>query len=382
MMLNIKLYIHNISVIVVFILAGCAPQVSTPVQHLPTNSPPITLAQPKKTTLAVEQPTATLHSHWIGSIETGLDDIKKLEYSMDGQRLLAWGDGDVQVWEITKGGQSGQPAAVKQVDFSLPERVTALALSPDGQALAIASDNQDQAWQADIAVIALGENMGGYTINAAHTNSITALEFMANAQTLVSASMDGTLKFWWVSNGRLARSVVAHSDWITAMDVSPDGAYIATAAIAADPTVRLFDAGGTALGTVQSDNYQGAIISFSSDSQNLLVFSDAGWKVYTVPERKKVSFEFSPTAYYIFLPGGSTLTELGSPEAVLYDLRTGEVLGLFSLPCVGEHLTFAPDGASCASVTGTQVDFQITGLDPSPLPVIGSVSIPTSTPIP
>lgn len=101
--------------------------------------------------------------------------------------------------------------------------VNALALSPDDRAIATAnSDTTVQLWDA-----ATGELLQTFAkrfgLGAGHTDAVTALQFSAAGDSLITGSQDGTLKQWNLRDYRLQRTLTAAGWPMTAIALSPEG---------------------------------------------------------------------------------------------------------------------------------------------------------------
>jgi WD40 repeat protein len=62
--------------------------------------------------------------------------------------------------------------------------------------------------------------------------------FSPDGTQVVSASDNGTLKLWWVSDGQLIKSFEGHSGPVTSANFSPDGTLVVSASW--DNTVKLW----------------------------------------------------------------------------------------------------------------------------------------------
>jgi WD40 repeat protein len=150
-----------------------------------------------------------------------------------------------------------------------PDRVRAVAISPDGTIIASGSRNNSIIlWDAATGKPALAPLEG-------HTGSINSLAFSPDGGTLVSGSADGTLRRWNPATGEpMGEPLEGHDDAVWSVAFSPDGAQIASGS--ADTTVRLWDA---ATGEPMGEPLQGHTdivfaVAFSPDGE--LVASGSG----------------------------------------------------------------------------------------------------------
>jgi WD40 repeat protein len=62
---------------------------------------------------------------------------------------------------------------------------------------------------------------------------------MLDGHRAVSASEDGTLRLWDLESGQTIRSLESHTNWVSAVSVTPDGRRAVSAS--QDQTLRLWD---------------------------------------------------------------------------------------------------------------------------------------------
>ncbi len=150
-------------------------------------------------------------------------------FSEDGQRVAAFQDTTVQVWDLTRD---------REVDIyrQKPPRPSLFqAVSADGRLLATSA--------AD-ATIAVSEVATGQELHKLqeHTGNVEWLSFHPNGQRLASASVDGTVKIWELSTkqGRVLFTLKGHRRHARWVAYSPDGVHLAT--VGDDGIVRIWDA--------------------------------------------------------------------------------------------------------------------------------------------
>src|SRR6202012_3258606 len=79
-----------------------------------------------------------------------------------------------------------------------------------------------------------------------YTNWVSAMAFSPDGTTLALASDDGTIKLWDTRSGALQQTLKGHKDrGVNAVAFSPDGTTLAS--VSSDGTIELWDARSGAL---------------------------------------------------------------------------------------------------------------------------------------
>jgi len=107
------------------------------------------------------------------------------------------------------------------VSLQLPS--VALAFSPDGSLLALATGNDIQ----------LRETDGWEVLKTlqGHEGTVSGVAFDGGGKLLASSSWDETVKVWDVERGQQVQSIGGYNSWVRAVDLSPDGALVASGAL-------------------------------------------------------------------------------------------------------------------------------------------------------
>lgn len=162
--------------------------------------------------------------------------------------------------------------------------VTAIAVSPHGQAVATAnSDGTVQLWDGQTGDIlhTFGSKLG---LGNRHRDAATTIQFHPDGQTLFTGSCDGTVKQWDLRTYRLQRTLT-RSGWpITAIALTPNGQLLVTATTNGYITLWALPDGIPQLDLVR---HAGAVtaITLSPDGTRLASVGAAGTlRLWTVPE--------------------------------------------------------------------------------------------------
>ncbi|MCG8352829.1 MAG: WD40 repeat domain-containing serine/threonine-protein kinase [Chloroflexales bacterium] len=189
--------------------------------------------------------------------------------------LLAGGNdvGEIALWEA-------QSRRLSRILTGLDEAILRMAFSGDGSRLiAVAGANRPQigVWN-----VQNGELI--YTINA-QTDPITGIAVPANGQIFVSASQDGTLRFWDLEDGSVIQSIDAtpRQNWFSSLAFSPDGSLLVTGDLDGDLEFRNVRT-GKVIHSFASKYGSILSITFSADGKQLAISSsDGDIRVLEVP---------------------------------------------------------------------------------------------------
>ncbi|MEO0406191.1 MAG: NB-ARC domain-containing protein [Cyanobacteria bacterium P01_A01_bin.135] len=154
-------------------------------------------------------------------------DVRAIAFTADGQQLISGGDdGTIRLWDLATG--SGRILAV--VDAT---RVLALAISPDGNWVAAGcADGTLRVWNGALLQARSPRVLSG------HSRQIEALCFCPSSTAQVAtASLDGTVRLWDLSQGVCQGVLQGHDNWVMAIAASPRGQL---ASGSTDQTIRLW----------------------------------------------------------------------------------------------------------------------------------------------
>jgi WD40 repeat protein len=160
---------------------------------------------------------------WLQRIGDYSGWVDYLAFSPDGNALAAvYGVPDyrVQVWNLPE----GQPA------FHLSgEHFTRAVYSPDGKMLATVAANQDYeqyGWPAGF--VELWDVPNGDKRTRLDVHDAVSLAFSSDGHILATGSLEGTLRLWETSSGRLLLETRQHYDSIQELAFTSDGTHLLT----------------------------------------------------------------------------------------------------------------------------------------------------------
>jgi len=155
------------------------------------------------------------------------DAVQTVAISPDGKAIAsASDDGTVKLWQL-------------EGDSSIPIReirdkggwVRAVVFLSNQQ---IATAGQDK----NIKIIDVATGKVVKTLSG-HTNLVNNLAIAPAQDLLASGSYDSTINLWYISKGKLWRSLTGHTDKILGLAISTDGKLVAS--VSRDKTIRLWD---------------------------------------------------------------------------------------------------------------------------------------------
>lgn len=234
-------------------------------------------------------------------------------FSADGRRLAVGVQGEpLTVWELATP-EMESPRRIVTLTVETNSGFRALALDSAGERLATAADSIIRIWD-----VATGEQL---VTLAGHTDLVSSIAFSPDGAMIASTSLDATARLWNVATGALRTVLTGHTGEVRAIGFSPAGDLLATAG--ADGRARLWDAAtGAERLTLAGHTARLSSVAFSPDGTRLVTASgDKSAKVWDLASGRELltfSGHADAVASAFFDADGQHLATLGMDGTVRF----------------------------------------------------------------
>ena len=229
-----------------------------------------------------------------------------------------------------------------------------IALSPDGQYLALGGSIG--AWLYDL------ETLREVSLFTGHAREVKAVAFSRDGSTLLTGSLDTTVKLWDLAKGMNTTTLEGHPGGIRSLAVSPDGSVLASASYYfgfGNGVVYLWD---TAAGqnTFTLSGFTGSVLSvvISPNGSTLASGADGAIKLWNLHTGSHIATIQAHSGIYsvAYSRDGTKLAAgLHDGRLRIWDAITGESIANYQekenwlgWPQTVYAVTFTPDGKSVA----------------------------------
>ena len=261
------------------------------------------------------------------------DPVESVNYSPDGKLIITTTlGGNVKIWNTANGKLFAEQNVSSGLSYG--------EFSPDGLFFLSLFSLYRDVFVKDLK----GEWIT--TIRKAHASWISSAHFSPDGKTIITASLDRSIKFWDVASGKLKNTILAEES-VENCSYSKDGRYIVASC---RNKINVWNAASGELSYTlkgRTSDYQSA--SFSPDEKFIVAAGNSGpVNIWSVDEGRivaTISKKFSSIGSTIFSPDGKMILVCSYDEApTLWDAFSGVLIKKFeSLKSVATAV-FSPDG--------------------------------------
>ncbi|MDE0088205.1 MAG: LpqB family beta-propeller domain-containing protein [Candidatus Poribacteria bacterium] len=278
-------------------------------------------------------------------------DLEKVQYSPDGKIFACsedYGEATVLLFDADTGELLH--------DLKMPghaEWVTGFQFSPDGQRLAVKTENEIYFW--DVNTGELEKTITGYS------DVVSSVAYSPNGRIL--ASLHDTVRFWDLDTQKLIKTLTAETlsvkGSIRAIAYSPDGETLACGIM--DKTIVLWSVSKWEKRGVLEGHTKGvSSVAFSPDGQTLASGSWDGaiqlWNAHTGEHLKTFDRHASYVSTVLFSPNGQILASTEDDTTIRFrHVATGKLANAIKMETDVDvfSIDFSPDGTTLVTADDT-----------------------------
>lgn len=275
------------------------------------------------------------------------------------------------IWQANFQGMSLQRANLQQADFSRCTftqsfgSILSIALSPDGTLLAAGDDSGEiRVWQVaqTRSQHQFDSHLGQPILTCrGHDNSVRAVAFSPDGNTLVSCSSDQTIRLWDIASGHPLHALTGHVNSVYAIAVSEladrdAGRQVVIVSAGDDGTIRLWDLEtGECWQEFQSHTAAARSVAWHPRDPLIASGGDDGtvriWHIRTGACLQEMGDREGPIRVVAWHPDGTVVASAGDDRIVqVWQAETGQLLqGLHGHTEAILSVAFSCDGQTIAS---------------------------------
>lgn len=285
----------------------------------------------------------------VRSLDESAGEIWAATFSADGRQIVGGGtDRIIRLWDTDTG-------ALRHA-FDSKLFVLALAISPSGHQVAIATDGGCRPKGTVLSVFDVAKAKIVFEAPSLDTrkpkydcDAARSIAFSADGARVLSGNNDRTLRLWDIASGKLLRTYEGHRGSINSAVFSPDGRFILSSGT--DYTVRLWDANTAQLLRTYDLTLQAYSVAFSPDGRYALLACDDGVTVWSLDKGEDVvTLIANPVDQWLALTPAGFFEASAQGGALLHAVRGLEVIELdqvfahlYRPDLVGERLKGDPE---------------------------------------
>ena len=284
--------------------------------------------------------------------------LKAIAFTPDGATLVSAGwDGTIKVWSMADGTLLDSFGAPVRVLSESNEEIEDMALSPDGQLVAVGTRNHEVV----IYELETGEKL---SVLAGHSDDVMNVAFHPDGKTLASRGLDNRIKIWDLSSGKILHEIEERTGRVDDMIFTPTGNELFTSSC--DGVIAMWDTTrkyAGYLGGFQAHSDCIPVLAISPDGHYMASGGHDGMLRIWDLDAGAMAIEFAAHEYgasaLAFSPDGSVLASGGGDQAIhIWDAATGALTR--SLAVHGSTVSsisfgavaFSGDGDLMATATG------------------------------
>ncbi len=261
--------------------------------------------------------------------------INSIEYSPDGQNILAVSQNEIYIWNNATG-------VLPKVIGTHTDNLNSAAFSPDGRFIVTASNDKTAIiWDTSKGTV--------LRVMSGHTSSVTGAWYSPDGRLIVTISADKTARVWNAENGETLRILEGHSNLISGAAFSPDQRYVVTSSW--DKTARVWDvSGGVMLRVLTGHTNAVRSVAYSPDGQIIATSSDDNtvyeWDAKTGAVLAILPSHSDAVRKIAFSPDGNYIVSASQDKtAIVWSVANKAQPRLLSLHSEAlKSAAFSPDG--------------------------------------